>query len=81
MPSIWQHRCECINSQRSFSIPYQYLICFISPLEATKCVLVRLVNDTYQELSIKNNTREQRGEDHIKTAIEGFEQHMPTGMK
>ena len=40
-----------------------------------------MVNDAYQELSIKNNTRRQRGDDHIKTVTEGFEQHMAAGMK
>ena len=40
-----------------------------------------MVNDTYQELSTKNNTPEQRGGDYIKRVIEGFEQHMPAGMK
>ena len=40
-----------------------------------------MVNDTYRELSFKNNTRNQRGEDHIKTVVEEFEQYMPAGMK
>ena len=40
-----------------------------------------MVNDTYQEISTKNNTREQRGEDQIKRVIEGLEKHMPAGMK
>ena len=56
-------------------------ICFITPPEAAECLLAGMVNDAYQEQSTKNNTRDKRGEDHIKTVIEGFEQHMPAGMK
>ena len=40
-----------------------------------------MVKDTYQELSTKNNKRNQRGQDHIITVIEGFEQHIRAGMK
>ena len=40
-----------------------------------------MVNDTYRERSTENNNRNQIGEDHIKTVIEGFEQHMPASMK
>ena len=54
---------------------------FIAPRKAEECLLVCMVNDAYQEQSTKNNTREKRGDDHIKTAIERFEQHMPAGMK
>ena len=54
---------------------------FIIPREAAECLSVCMVNDAYQEQSIKNNTREKRGEDHIKTAIERFEQHKSAGMK
>ena len=56
-------------------------ICFITPPDAAECLLVGIVNDAYQEQSTKNNTQEKRGEGHTKTAIEGFEQHMPAGMK
>ena len=41
------------------------LICSITPLEVAECLLVCMVNDTYQELSTKNDTQNQRGEDHI----------------
>ena len=54
---------------------------FITPPEAAECLLVGMVNDAYQEQSTKNNTREKRGEDHMKTVTEGFEQHMPAGIK
>ena len=57
------------------------LICFITQPEVAVCLLVGMVNDTYRELSFKNNTRNQRGEDHIKTVVEEFEQYMPAGMK
>ena len=40
-----------------------------------------MVNDTYQELRAKSKTRNQRGEDHIKTVKKGLEQHMPANMK
>ena len=40
-----------------------------------------MVNDTYQELSTKNNTKNQRGEDNIKTVIERFEPHMAARIK
>ena len=32
-----------------------------------------MVNDIYQELTTKNNTREQRREGHIKRVTERFE--------
>ena len=54
---------------------------FITPPEVAECLLVGMVNDTYQKPNPKNNTRNQKGEYHIKTAIEGFEQYMSTGMK
>ena len=53
----------------------------LTPPEAAECLLVGMVNNTYQELSIKNNTKNQRGDDHIKRVIEGFEQHMPAGKR
>ena len=56
-------------------------ICSITSLEPAECLLVGMVNDAYQEQSTKNNTLEKRGEDHIKTVIEIFQQHMPAGMK
>ena len=40
-----------------------------------------MVNDTYQELSTKNNTKNQRGEDNIKTVIERFEPYMAARIK
>ena len=40
-----------------------------------------MLNDRYQELSTKNNSWNQRREDHIKTIIVEFEQYMPAGMK
>ena len=57
------------------------LIHFITPPEVVECLLVGMVKDTYQELSTKNNKRNQRGQDHIITVIEGFEQHIRAGMK
>ena len=45
------------------------LIRFITPNENAECPLDVLVNDTYQELSIKNNTKKQRGEDHSHRKI------------
>ena len=53
----------------------------ITQPEDVECLLVGMVNDKYQELSTKNNTWGQRGEDHKKTVTDGFEQHMPAGMK
>ena len=40
-----------------------------------------MVNDTYQELSTKNNTKNQRGKDNIKTVIERFELYMAARIK
>ena len=57
------------------------LIRFLTPPKLAECLLVDMVNDTYSELSTKNNTQNQRGQDHIKTVIEGFEQHILAGMK
>ena len=48
------------------------LICFINPPEVVECLLVSMVNDTYQELNTQNKTRKWTGEDHI-TVIGGFE--------
>ena len=45
---------------------------YLPPYEVAECLLVGMVNGTYQELSTKNN---------IKSVIERFEQHMPAGMK
>ena len=57
------------------------LIHFITQAELSECLLAGKVNDTYQELSTKKNTQNQRGENHIKTVIERFEQYMSAGMK
>ena len=57
------------------------LIRFITPPKLAEHLSVGMVNYTYRELSTKNKTRNQRGEDHTETVIQGFEQHMPAGMK
>ena len=57
-----------VQSLRSKDIYREWiesLICFITPLEVAECLLIGMVNDTYQELSTKNDTQNQRGEDHI----------------
>ena len=72
---------QSLESKDTYGEWIESLIPFIIPPKLTECILVRMVNDTYRELSTKNNTRNQRGEGHIKTAIEGLEQYMPAGMK
>ena len=60
---------------------WKYHIRLITPPEVAESLLVGMMNNTYQVLSTKNNTRNQRGEDHIKTFIGGFEQYVSAGMK
>ena len=72
---------QSLKSKDTYKEWIENLIRFITSPEAAETLLVGMVHDTYQELSTKNNTREQREEDHIKSVIEGFEQHMPTRMK
>ena len=37
---------------------------FIAPTEVAQCILVGMVNDTYRELSTKNNTQNMRRATH-----------------
>ena len=55
--------------ENGLKVSYVY---YLPPYEVAECLLVGMVNGTYQELSTKNN---------IKSVIERFEQHMPAGMK
>ena len=43
--------------------------------------MIGSINDTYRKISIKNETRKLRGEAGRNTYIDGFEQHMPQGIK
>ena len=72
---------QSLKSKDTYGEWIESIICLITPPEVAVYLLVGMVNDTYRELSTKNNTRNQRGEGHIKTAIEGLEQYMPAGMK
>ena len=72
---------QSLKSKETYGEWIESLLRFITPPEIAECLLIGMVNDTYQELSTKNNTRKKRGEDHIRTVLEGFEQHMPTGIK
>ena len=72
---------QSLKSKDTYVEWIESLIRFITPLTLVECLLVGMVNDTYRELSTKNSTQNQRGEDHIKTDIEGFEQHIPAAMK
>ena len=72
---------QSLKSKDSYGEWIKSLIRFITPPKLAECLLVGMVNDTYRELSTKNNTQNQREEDHIKTVTEGFEQHMSAGMK
>ena len=40
-----------------------------------------MINDFYLDLSAKSSTRKQRGETTQEVHIEGFDQHMPLGLK
>ena len=71
---------QSLKSKETYWEWIESLIQFITPHEVVECLLVGMMNDTYQELSTKSNNRNCRGEDHIKTVIEGFEQHMPAGI-
>ena len=72
---------QSLKSKETYGEWIEDLIRFITPPDVAECILFGMVNDTYNETSIKSNTRKKRGEEHLKTIIEGFEQHMPAGVK
>ena len=72
---------QSLKSKDTYGEWIESLIRFITQPKLAEHLLVGMVNYTYRELSTKNKTRNQRGQDHIKTVIQGFEQHMPAGMK
>ena len=45
-----------LNSKDAYGEWIENLLRFITPPEAAECLLVGMVNDTYQELSTENNT-------------------------
>ena len=57
------------------------LLCFITPPVVAEAVLVAVVNDTYKQFSVKSGTRKLRGNEAPRTFVEGYEQHMPSGIK
>ena len=72
---------QSLKSKNTYGKSIESLIRFITPPEVVECLLVGMVNDTYQELSTKSNARNQRVKDHIKTVTGGFEPNIPAGMK
>ena len=58
----------------------QKLITFVEPPKDSCPSLVGFINDTYREISIKNGIRILREAGRNKH-IDGFEQHMPQGLK
>ena len=72
---------QSLKSKNTYGKSIESLIRIITPPEVVECLLVGMVNDTYQELSTKSNARNQRVKDHIKTVTEGFEPNIPAGMK
>ena len=57
------------------------LLQFMEPPEESLPCLVGMINDTYREQSAKQGTRRDRGETGARTKLEGFDQHMPKGIK
>ena len=57
------------------------LIEFVEPPKGSEPTVIGFINDTYRKISIKNGTRKSRGEAGRNTYIDGFEQHMPQGIK
>ena len=60
---------QSLKSKDTFGEWIENLIRFITPNEVVECLLVGMVNDTYQKLSIKNNTQKQREENHSHKKI------------
>ena len=60
---------------------FEKLIEFVEPPKGSKPTVIGFINDTYRKISIKNGTRKLRGEAGRNTYIDGFEQHMPQGIK
>ena len=57
------------------------LITFVEPPKDSCPSYVGFINDTYKQISRKNGTRKFRGETGRNIHIDGFEQHMPQGLK
>ena len=73
---------QSMKSTKTYGEWIGNLIRLITPPEDEECLLVGMVNYTYQELSTKKKKiRGQRGDCYIKTVTEGFEQHMLAAMK
>ena len=58
------------------------LLRFITPPNIACATVTGMVNDTYLKYSAKCGTRKNRGEDKFgRTHVQGFKQHMPSGIK
>ena len=57
------------------------LIVFVKPSKGSEPTVIGFINDTYRKIGIKNRTRKLRSEAGKNTYIDGFEQHMPQGIK
>ena len=60
---------QSLKSKGTYGEWTKSLIHFIAPPEVPECLLVGMVNDTYQELSTKNSTQNQRGEDYYSRDV------------
>ena len=60
---------QSLKSKGTYGEWTESLIHFITPPEVAECLLAGMVNDTYRELSIKNNSQNQRGEDYYSRDV------------
>ena len=60
---------------------FERLIKFVEPPKGSEPTVIGFINDTYRKISIKHGTRKLRGEAERNKYSDGFEQHMPQGIK
>ena len=72
---------RALKPQKIYETWIEGLLKFITPLEITEALSTGMVNDTYPKLSAKNGVRIQRGEEFVRTHVEGIGQQMPNGIR
>ena len=72
---------ETLKSNKTYGEWIESIIRFITPPDIAEAALLGMINDTYNKCSAKSGKRIQRGEEHLRTYVGGFPQHMSSGIK
>ena len=72
---------QALKPKKRYGELIESLLRFISPTAAAEAALVAMVNDIDEQFIVKSVTRKLRGDKVPRTFVEGYDKHMPSGMK